>query len=144
MSTKTQLGAILERASKYYINKHIDSYLEKLSKISENWKTWVKTQLSIRYSKGIKNRSLYPMLRTGALRNSLSVRRPKLKYVRQLKSGRAQANISIPVYFRPLKDDYGERLNSSSRFKNSSFYGWKDRVEEELSRRIQERLKGRL
>lgn len=84
------------------------------------------------------------MLRTGALRNSLSVRRPKLKYVRQLKSGRAQANISIPVYFRPLKDDYGERLNSSSRFKNSSFYGWKDRVEEELSRRIQERLKGRL
>lgn len=144
MSTKTQLSVILERASKYYIAKHIDSYIEKLSKISNNWKNWVKAQLSVQYIKGTKNTSLYPKLRTGALRNSLSVRRPKLKYVRHTQSGRAQASISIPVYFKPLKDDYGEKLNSSSRFKNSRFYGWKDRVQEELSRRVQERLKGRL
>lgn len=144
MKVSTQLHIILERASKQYINKHIDNYVNKLKDISERWKSWVKGKLSVKYIKGTKNTSLYPKLRTGELRSSISLKRPRLKYVKQIKSGKAQASITVPIYYKPLKDNYGELLNSSLKFKESSFYGWKDRVEQELESRLLSRAQGRL
>lgn len=139
MKYTSQLKVILERSSMYYIKNHIDKYTNKITSVTKQWRKWVKQQLSVAYVKGTRNTSLYPQLRTGALRNSLVSRKVVVKRFTKLNNGRAKAEIIVPVTYTKLKDDYGEKLNSSTRFYDKTFFGWKDRVQEELERRIKGR-----
>lgn len=139
MSTSSQLKVIIERSSKYYINKHIDKYLQKIEATTKQWRKWVRQQLSKKWVKGTLSTGLYPQLRNGDLRASLYARKAKVKSNRKLSNGRAQVEIVIPTSYRKLKDDYGELLNSDIKFASSSFFGWKSRVNDNLLQRIKGR-----
>lgn len=140
MKVHQQLTAIIERSSTTYMKKHLDKYLDKINNTTKQWRKWVRQKLSVQYVKGTKNTSLYPMLRTGALRNSLVARKAHLKSTTKMVKGRARAEIVIPISYAKLKDDYGEKLNSSNRFYNKTFFNWKGRVQEELANRIKGRI----
>lgn len=140
MNTLRQLTVIIERASKYYIKKHIDKYVERIESVTKQWRRWVREQLSVRYVKGTRNTSLYPRLRSGDLRSSLVSRRIIVKRLTNSSNGRAKAEISVPVSFNRLKNDYGEKLNSAPRFAGSTFFGWKNRIQENLAIRLKGRI----
>lgn len=140
MNTLKHLTFILERASKYYIKKHLDKYTARIESVTKQWRRWVREQLSIQYVKGTRNTSLYPRLRTGNLRASLVARRIVVKRVSTSSNSRAKAEITIPVSFNKLKNDYGEKLNSAPRFAGSTFFGWKDRVQQNLELRLKGRI----
>ena len=139
-----KLIAIIERSSKYYIQKHADTYVEKLNNIVRDWRQWVREQLSVRRGNKKFNGTLYPYMRKGNLRNSLTTRKMQSFGLKKASGRRYQMRLHVPVYWKKLKgfatDDYGEELNSGSKFSNSSFFGWKDRVHEELDKRIKARL----
>ena len=139
MNALKQLTVILERASKYYIKKHIDKYTERVESITKQWRKWVRQQLSVVYVKGTRNTSLYPRLRSGDLRASLVSRRVHVKRITS-KGSRAKAEIIVPISYNKLKNDYGEKLNSAPRFSGSTFYGWKTRVYENLEQRLRGRI----
>lgn len=136
LSATQQLIAILERSSKTYIKKHIDKYVERIDSVVKQWRKWVRQQLSVPYIKGTRNTSLYPRLRSGALRSALVARRIQVKSISTMSNGRAQAKIVIPITYSKLKNNYDEILNKSS----GTYGGWKDRVQAELEKRIQGRL----
>lgn len=140
MTIQNQLKVILERSSMTYMKKHLDKYTERVTSNTKKWRSWVRQQLSVLYVKGTKNTSLYPKLRSGDLRKSLIESRIQVKKLTKLQGGRAKAEIIIPVAYHKLKNDYGEKLNSSSRFANSSFFKWKERVQDELIRRTKGRV----
>ena len=131
-----QLTAILERSSKTYIKKHIDKYIERIDSVTKEWRKWVRQQLSVHYVKGVRNTTLYPKLRSGALRSALVSRKAQIKSISNKPNGRAQAKIVIPINYSKLKNNYDEILNKSS----GTYGGWKERVQEELEKRIQGRL----
>lgn len=131
-----QLQVLIERASKYYIKKHIDKYTTRLDSVVSQWRKWVKQQLSVPYVKGERNTTLYPKLRSGALRASLTQRRVQVKKIDELGTGRAQAKIIVPITYAKLKGNYGDILNS----RNATYGGWKDRVLEVLEQRIKGRV----
>lgn len=140
MSVYGQLKVILERSSTTYMKKHIEAYTTRLTSVSKEWRKWVRQQLSVQHIKGTKNTSLYPKLRSGELRRSLVDSKARVKKIGKMSNGRARAELIIPITFRKLRDDYGEILNSSKRFSNSTFFNWKDRIVEELIRRTKGRV----
>lgn len=140
------IATVLERTSKAYMDKHLDKYLAKAQRISREFHDYVRGKLSVKYIKGKKNTSLFPKLRTGKLRGSAISLRPTVSKRKKLSNGRFQAQIRFPNYFRKLSgnstDDYGEELNSADRFKKSTFTNWKERLRDNLAKRVQKRLKG--
>ena len=144
MIKKTSLLALLSKKSKEIIDKHVEEYIDRLTQTARDWRKWVREQLSVKRKNSRKpNLTRNPYMRTGSLRNSLSVRRATI--AKRTASHRAnQVYIRVPFSWKKLKgyntNDYGEELNSGSKFSGSSFSGWKDRSIEELNKRIRERL----
>lgn len=136
MKAIRQLELAIERASKTYLKKNIDKYTDRITSVVKQWRKWVRQNLSVPYEKGTLNKTLYPKLRSGELRNSLVTRRVHLKSIDKLTNNRVKATLVVPISYTKLKNNYGDILNRSK----ASYGGWKDRVQAELERRIKGRL----
>jgi len=138
-----QLHILISKRSIAAITAHKDDFKREIQGIARQWKTETKRLLSVPYSKGQINQSLYPKLRGGDLMRSLGYRVQESNFL--ITAKRTQAQFTVTPIWRPVLnkkgDDYGDLLNSADRWETSTFYGWKDRTHEALRRRI---LKGNL
>ena len=141
-SIKRNLNLFIERASKKYLETHLELYNKKLNDVITSWKSQVYKLLSVKYKNGSLNLSLYPKMRSGELRKSIS--KPKVKYSKIHKSnGKYKVKLTISTGYRPLYgsdsvQDYGEYLNSLS---DKTFGRWKIRLNNELIARVHKRLR---
>lgn len=129
-----KLNKLLSKYENSVIDTFIDTYYSSLKQQLKEWKAQVRMLLSTPYTTGRANR-LYPFLRTGRLRNSLTYRTTRIHYDRTSK----KAIVSYEVNWNPSPAggaNYGEILNSSTKYKDRRFFGWKDRTYNLLYKRI--------
>lgn len=140
---KGAVAAIISKRSGTIMDNYIDSFKDRFLNSLRLWKTEVRMLLSVPYTPNEPNTSLYPKLREGDLRRSLSYRSMYIKRKRNGSTAMLRATINWDT--RPKSSvprDYGEDLNSSNKFKTKPFFGWKDRTYALLEKRIKQGLKG--
>lgn len=135
------LGSINITIGKAKLNV-LNQALVVLNKRSHNilrdWKAEVRMLLSVPHRKGTKSNGLYPNMRTGSLRKSLSYRVLSSR-ITGTKSALIRAQViwdKDPKHTGAPNADYGSHLNSSSKFKDRRFFGWRDRTYRLLYKRL--------
>lgn len=127
--------SIISKAKSKVIAQYAEAIQKKIHITLKEWKTEIRMLLSMPHVKGTRSNGLYPRMRTGSLRRSLSYRTSKV--VVSKRTGHAV------LRFRTMWDDspkgtgdYGEELNSSTKFATRRFFGWKHRAHSLLMKRI--------
>lgn len=138
---KNTINAIVTKRSDKIIEDTLSQYINVFKIALRLWKTEVMMLLSTPHLKGQTNISRYPQMRTGSLRRSLSYR----SKVISRKKGSRQVLLRVDINWgkdpKGIGKDYGEELNSGSRFRGKTFYGWKDRTYELLKQRLRQSIK---
>ena len=140
-----KLQAIVSKKSREIAQREFERVRGRFLDALKYWKTEVRMLLSVPYMKGVPNTSKFPRLREGGLRKSLSYRTTT---VHKMNSNKFKLTARImwdddPSRFTrkgPTGVDYGTILNESNRFKNATFFGWRDRSQDLLRKRIREAI----
>lgn len=143
------IDAIITKRSQAIVIGVIEEYKKIYLDTLRAWKTEVRMLLSKPHIPGTTNKTLWPKLRSGMLRKSLSYRSSMIIRKKSPRSVLYRVTINWdkdpqtgnPNHKGPTGVDYGELLNSSNRFANSTFFGWKDRTYELLQKRIKQNLR---
>lgn len=142
-----RVDAVITKRSNSILMNSIEDLKKLYLDTLRAWKSEVRLLLSKPHVEGKPNTSLWPQLRTGALRKSLSYRSHMVIRKKSPRSVVYRVNIIWDKdpqgsYGKgPTGVDYGELLNSGSRFAGKSFFGWKDRTYDLLQKRIKQSLK---
>ena len=136
-----KVTAILTKAKTNVISRYIAEFKKSIHNTLRDWKAEVRMLLSVPHRKGSPSNGLYPRMRTGSLRRSLSYRVRSVA----VNTRTGKARVSIGILWNPdpkgIGKDYGEELNSSQKFSTRRFFGWKDRTYKMLYKRIKEIVK---
>lgn len=136
-----KIDALVTKRSDKIVQELTPRYINVFKLVLSVWKTEVMMLLSTPHLKGQPNISKYPQLRTGSLRRSLAYRSTVITRKQGSRQVLLRANINWNPNPKGIGKDYGEELNSSSRFSGKTFYGWKDRTYELLRQRIKQSIK---
>lgn len=141
-----KLTAIVSKKSREIAQREFERIRGRFLDALKDWKAEVRMLLSVPHMKGVSNTSKYPRLRTGGLRKSLSYRtstihKPNTNKYKLVARILWDEDPSRFTQKGPTGVDYGSILNSSDRFKNSTFFGWRDRSQDLLKKRIRESIK---
>lgn len=130
-----KLISILTKAKTTIIEKYTKLFQQDLHNNLRDWKAEVRMLLSVPHREGVKSNGLYPRMRTGSLRRSLSYRVKQVTI--NSRTGKARVSIIVNWGKNPRgTGDYGEELNSNAKWQNRRFFGWKDRTWGLLLKRI--------
>lgn len=136
-----QINTIVAKRSERIMDTYIENYKQSFKEALRAWKTEVRMLLNVPHFPGQPNISKYPQRRTGSLRRSLAYRSVIVRKNKNARTILLRSTILWGDDPRGTGEDYGETLNSGKRFRGRSFYGWKDRTYELLSKRIKQGLK---
>ena len=145
-SVTSQVQAIIKKRSKEIAQREFERIRSRFLDTLRDWKTEVRMLLSTPHMKGIPNTSKFPQMRTGGLRKSLSYRtsithRPNTTSYKLTTKVLWDEDPSRFTSKGPTGVDYGSLLNSANRFKDKTFFGWRDRTYDLLRKRIRDSLK---
>jgi len=137
-SLKETVGAIVQAGSKKIIVAYKNIVEKKLERTAKVWQAWLRQRLSVKGSPHKINRTPWPKMRTGKLRDS--IRRPMVVEPSAY-SGPASYAPSYKFEMVGLFDvrpsatlaDVGEHLNT---WKGKPFEGWKIRAQRNLYDRM--------
>jgi hypothetical protein len=138
-----RLEATITKRSASIMEEKAIALKETFLNVLREWKREVRMLLSVPFTEGRRNTSLFPKKREGDLRKSLYYRSAKVMRKKTPKSiiFRVQVNWDVTPKKTANGIDYGELLNSGDRFKGSTFFGWKDRTYTLLEKRVKQAIK---
>lgn len=142
-----RLETIVAKRSKEITQREFERVRSKFVNTLREWKTEVRMLLSTPHIAGMPNISKYPQMRSGGLRKSLSYRTSVSHTPNSTKFKLTATTLwdTDPSRFTttgPTGVDYGSILNSDSkRFGDKSFFGWRDRTQDLLKKRIRSAIK---
>lgn len=135
-SNKVDWSKIIKQVKADVVLEYARSAQWKLHDVLNDWKALAKAKLSVPYNRNQGSTGWYPRMRTGSLRRSLSYRTHSMRY----NEAKSQATLRFSIIWdddpKSIGFDYGEHLNSSTRYSHRKFFGWKLRLYKKLKQSL--------